>query len=127
MSVVEIPLYTHHVNVAAFGGYHLFFLHIADAVFGIKDYNLRPLHILESFQCRFSRVSAGGNQHKSLALVAETGFCGSHKIRKHRKRYILEGKGRSVPEFQNKRVVVHLYQRRGISVETVVRFFGKFP
>ena len=125
LRVVEVALNARDVHVLPLLGEHLPLLHDADAVRGIEHDDLRPLHVAEAFQRRLARIAAGCDEDERAAFVAELLLGGDHEIRQQRERHILERIGRTVPQLQHIKPVVHLDEgARIVAVETRIRLAG---
>ena len=122
LRVVEIPFDAYYVDVLAFGGLHLQFLHRADAFGRIDDHYLGALDVLEAFERGFSGVAR--RRHENERFIGRTALFagGGHKVRKKRERDVLERERGSVEKLQYVGFVVRTYHGSGFSVEARVRF-----
>ena len=106
LRVVEISLYSDNRDVISFLRTHLQFLHFAYALFGIKHRNARAVDVPESFESRFTGISARRNENKYFFIESDF-FCRrGQKMRKKGKRDVLESERRTVKQFEDKRTLV---------------------
>ena len=81
-------------------GLHLRLLHVADAVFRVKDDDARARHVAEALQRRLAGIAAGGGEHGDLLPRARLVARGGHQARQKRERHVLEGAGGAAEEFE---------------------------
>ena len=66
LRVVEIAAHGADADIPAALCLHLRLLHVADAVFRVKDDDARARHVAEALQRRLAGIAAGGGEHGDL-------------------------------------------------------------
>ena len=101
LRVVEVAAHGADADIPAALGLHLRLLHVADAVFRVKDDDARARHVAKALQRRLAGVAAGGGKHGNLFPRARLVARGGHQARQKRERHVLEGAGGAAEEFKH--------------------------
>ena len=114
LGVVKIALYSDYMRVVSPGGHHLQPLYVADAFLRIKYGAARTGHVPESFQRRFTGISACSHQDADLPFFAVFHSRKTGQVRQKLERHVFKGQRRSVEKFQHPGRVVNLFDRRNL-------------
>ena len=88
------------MGILPFLGDHLTLLHLADALVGEEDDDLRARHIRESFQGRLARIAGSSGQDADLLIFVLLLRGRSQKIGQNGQGHVLEGRGPAVVQFE---------------------------
>ena len=111
LCIVKIAANRAYLYVAAALGDHLQLLNRADTVHRIVNHNFGALYVRKAVQSSLAGVAGRCNQNARCALLSGLFQRSGQQMRQHLQRHILECAGRAMPQLQNIRAVLQLYQR----------------